>query len=168
MATAHLISLGHRRIAHLSAPGISAGRLREEGYRRAMAEHGLDIDPVWVMPGNFRTADSRQATHVLLRLPGRPTAVFAASDYSAFGALTACRDNGLSVPADLSVIGAGDIEGGANPYAFLTTIAWAREALGREAARLLLENISNPTRFKPVDIVFPPSLVVRQSTAPIK
>lgn len=165
IATAHLISLGHRRIAHLSGPGISTGRLREEGYRQAMQEHGLEVEPAWIVPGLFRTAESRQATHLVLRLPSRPTAIFAASDYSAFGALCACRDEGLSVPADISVIGAGDIEGASNPYAFLTSVTWAREALGREAARLLLENIADPVRFKPASIVYPPSLVLRQSTA---
>lgn len=166
IATEHLISLGHRRIAHLSGPSISNGRLREEGYRRALDAHGIKADPLWTAPGNFRTGESRQATQFLLQLPGRPTAIFAASDYSAFGALSACRDQGLEVPRDISVIGAGDIEGAANPYAFLTTVSWEREALGREAARLLLDNIADPLRFKPANVVFPPSLVIRQSTAP--
>jgi LacI family transcriptional regulator len=165
IATAHLISLGHRRIAHISGSEISAGRLREEGYRQAMTEHGLKVEPAWVVPGLFRTAESRQSTHSLLRLPNRPTAIFAASDYSAFGALSACRDEGLSVPADISVIGAGDIEGASNPHAFLSSVTWAREALGREAARLLLENIADAEHFKPARIVYPPALVLRQSTA---
>jgi LacI family transcriptional regulator len=166
IATEHLISLGHRRIAHLSGAGISTGRLREEGYRHAMGAHGMKADLQWIVAGNFRAEESRRATHFLLQLPNRPTAIFAASDYSAFGALSACRDNGLEVPRDLSVIGAGDIEGASNPYAFLTTITWAREKLGREAARLLMDSIADPVRFKPANIVFPPSLIVRQSTAP--
>ena len=152
IATEHLVSLGHRHIVHLCGKGTSVGRLREEGYRHALEAHGLKAENAWVVPGNLQIEDSRQAVGLLLRLDTRPTAIFGASDYSAFGALAACRELGLQVPRDVSVIGAGDIEGSSNPYAFLATVKWERETLGREAARLLLDMIADPIGTRPATI----------------
>ncbi len=166
IATEHLVSLGHRNIVHLCGKGTSVGRLREEGYRHALEAHGLRAENAWIVPGNFQIEDSRQAVRLLFHLDTRPTAIFGASDYSAFGALAECRELGLQVPRDVSVIGAGDIEGSSNPCAFLTTVRWEREALGREAARLLLDRIAGPVGTRPATIIFPPALVVRQSTGP--
>jgi DNA-binding LacI/PurR family transcriptional regulator len=96
-----------------------------------------------------------------------PTAVFAANDPMAIGALYACREAGLEVPAQMSVVGAGNIEGAHHPNPFLTTIDWPRQELGRAAATLLLEATSRKEVSKePPEIrVFPPRLLIRQSTA---
>lgn len=161
-ATEHLIELGHRKIAHLSGPDISPGRLRKEGYIRALRDHGLSLSRV--VPGNFRLEDSYEAAKTLLVPEDRPTAIFAASDYSAFGAVQACRDAGLGVPQDVSVIGAGNIEGSRHPNAFLSTVDWDRQEMGREAGSVLLGLIEGRTQ-NVVKKVFPPRLLVRQSTS---
>ena len=165
IATAHLIALGHRKIAHVRGPAITPGRLREKGYARTLRLHGCSENPSWVVTGNFQMEDSYAAAKSLLKLEDRPTAIFAASDYSAFGAVHACRDAGLRVPEDISVIGAGNIEGARHPNAFLSTVDWDRQEMGREAARLLLDLIEDPAQ-QPVKKAFPPRLLVRQSTAP--
>lgn len=108
--------------------------------------------------------DSYTATKNLLALKDRPTAIFAASDYSAFGAVQACRDAGLQVPRDISIVGAGNIEGERHPNAFLSTIDWDRQELGREAAKVLLDSIETQNR-RVTKKVFPPRLLIRQSTA---
>ncbi len=165
IATEHLISLGHRKIAHVRGPAISPGRLREEGYLSALRAHGLGEDRSWIVQGNFRVQDSYDATQFLLKLKDRPTAIFAGSDYSAFGVVQSCRDAGVAVPEDLSVIGAGNIEGNRHPNAFLSTVHWDRQEMGREAAKILLDLIEGRSQ-RAVKKVFPPQLLVRQSTAP--
>jgi LacI family transcriptional regulator len=164
IATEHLIGLGHRKIAHLRGAGVSPARLREQGYLRALRAHGLVENPSWILPGNFRLEDSYSAAKLLLQQDDRPTAVFAASDYSAFGVVQACRDAGLRVPEHISVIGAGNIEGSRHPNAFLSTVDWDREEMGREAAHVLLSLIEDRSH-KVVKKVFPPRLLVRQSTS---
>ena len=166
IATEHLICLGHMRIAHVCGPAISPGRLRKEGYLRALQSHALTVNPSWIVPGNFRMEDSYQAARFLLQLPDQPTAIFAGSDYGAFGAIQACRDAGYEVPRDISVIGAGNIEGDRHPNPFLSTVDWDRHELGREAARVLVGMIVSSGQARPMKRMFAPMLLVRQSTAP--
>jgi DNA-binding LacI/PurR family transcriptional regulator len=102
----------------------------------------------------------------LLALKPRPTAVFATNDPSAIGAIQACRDAGLRVPEDMSVVGAGAVEGPLTPLPFLTTVDWSRESLGSEAAELLLAAMDkNPTPAR--EFIAAPRLVIRRSTAPV-
>jgi LacI family transcriptional regulator len=163
LAARHLIAGGHRRIAFLAGPDVSAARLRKEGFLAALAEHGLELAEGYLEFGNFRFAESRAATQRLLELPARPTAIVAANDMSAFGAIRACREAGLRVPEDMSIIGAGNVEGDQHPNPFLTTIGWDRLEMGRQAARILLGHMGNP-KMEPVVHRFPPAVLVRHST----
>jgi LacI family transcriptional regulator len=167
IATEHLIELGHRKIAHVRGPGVSPARLREEGYLEALRGHGLAENEAWMVDGKFRVEDSYGAMKILMGMDDRPTAVFAASDYSAFGVVQACRDVGVRVPEDVSVIGAGNIEGSRHPNAFLSTVDWDRQEMGREAGKVLLELIEERSQ-KLVKKVFAPHLLVRQSTAVVR
>ena len=91
--------------------------------------------------------------------------MFAANDPMAIGAVYACRDAGLDVPRDISIVGAGNIEGIHHPNPLLTTLDWSREEVGRKSATILLELIRGPTRRDSAVAIFPPSMVVRQSIA---
>lgn len=164
MAADHLVALGHRRIAHIRGPKVSTAELRFVGFRDALARHGLPLTSRSVAVGSFDIAGGREAMRALLRQSPRPTAVFAANDPMAFGAVRACREASLRVPEDVSVFGAGNIEGDDHPRPFLTTSDWPRRDLGRAAAALLAQLIANP-RSAVRDVVFPPRLLVRQSTA---
>jgi LacI family purine nucleotide synthesis repressor len=101
----------------------------------------------------------------LLASERAPTAVFAGNDPMAVGAVCACRDAGIAVPEEMSIIGAGNIEGEHAPSPFLTTIDWPRVELGRNAATLLIAAIANPEQ-EPREEILPPRLLVRRSTAP--
>ena len=165
LATQCLIDLGHRRIAHILGSGISPGSLRRRGYLAALKEAGIPAGREYVTAGDFSLESGREAMRKLLELTPRPTAVFAANDPMALGAVYACRDFALNVPGDVSIVGAGNIEGPHHPNPFLTTIDWPREELGRVAAEMLLEAIRNPDRPAPAGKVFAPRLLIRQSTA---
>ncbi len=167
LATEHLIELGHRKIAHIQGPGISPACLRLNGYKEALKHHRIPLNSSWIVPGRFDIPSGREAMHKIIDSGSVPSAVFAANDPMAIGALYACRDAGLQVPGQISVVGAGNIEGAHHPNPFLTTIDWPRQELGRAAATLLLEATSRAEVSKePPEIrVFPPRLLIRQSTA---
>jgi DNA-binding LacI/PurR family transcriptional regulator len=92
-------------------------------------------------------------------------AVCAANDPAAMGAAEACLKAGLRVPQDVSIIGAGAIEGDHHPFPFLTTVSWSRKEIGREAARLLLANLAGK-QDKTEAVILPAELLVRRSTSP--
>lgn len=166
LATLHLVSLGHTRIAHIGGSRSSVGRLRAEGYRSAMEEHRLRPNPAWAIEGVSSVEAGLQAGMLLLQGKDRPTAIFAASDYVAFGVAKACAALNLAIPQDISLAGAGDIEGDQHPNPFLTTVRWDRHELGRQGAAILLEQIQGGRSARTRRVVFPPNLVIRQSSAP--
>jgi LacI family transcriptional regulator len=166
LATEHLIQLGHACIAHILGPAVSTGLLRYEGYLKAMKANGIAVNPEWIVQGSFDNDSGRQATTRLLALKERPTAIFAANDPSAIGVIEACREAGLRIPADISVVGAGNIEGAIHPSPFLTTADWPRLELGRAAAKMLLGMISPGQGSRSQRKIFSPRILVRQSAGP--
>ena len=167
MATDFLIRLGHRRIGHISGPDVSTGSLRRRGFLKALRKHGVAASKELVVQANFGIDEGREAMRKLLQLKPRPTAVFAANDPQALGAIYVCRDAGFRVPEDISIVGAGNIEGIYHPNPFLTTIDWPRQELGRVAARILLRTLEKGDRNPPEVHVFQPKLLIRHSTAPV-
>lgn len=118
LATEHLLSLGHRRIGHLTGdPMVATSLQRRQGYFDAMTAAGLEADPCWVIPADFDDETGFRAMQQVLSLPSdrRPTAVFCANDLCAGGALRAVREAGLRVPEDIALVGYDDTE-----YAVLT------------------------------------------------
>ncbi len=166
IATRHLIALGHRRIAHIQGPPVSTALIRYRGYLDALTTARIAVNEQWIVPGDFYIDSGRAAMKKLLKLAAPPTGIFAANDPMAIGAIYACREAGLRVPEDISIMGAGNIEGQHHPNPFVTTLDWPREELGRTAATLLLAAIDTPTRQLPTERVFEPRLLVRQSTGP--
>jgi LacI family transcriptional regulator len=139
--------------------------LRRTGFLKALRSHGLAGSKELVVQADFGIEEGQQAMKKLLQLREPPTAVFAANDPQAIGAIYACRDTGLRVPEDISIVGAGNIEGIYHPNPFLTTIDWSRQDLGNIAAKILLRAIEKRDRNRPEVHVFPPQLLVRHSTA---
>jgi DNA-binding LacI/PurR family transcriptional regulator len=166
-AVTHLLELGHRRIACLAWPaGSLTGNYRLEGYTQAMAGAGLAIDPDWLVRIENSYRDAYRATQHLLSLPSerRPTAVFAFSDLMAMGAMNAAADSGLAVGRDLAVVGFDDapVAGFLRPP--LTTIQQPVSAVGDRLVSILIDLIHNRVA-SPVQELFQPRLVVRESTA---
>lgn len=164
----HLLRLGHRRIAHVGAelePGLveSVVGARREAWATTLAEAGITVGPDWFASGGLQLVASRDAAERLLARPDRPTAIFAATDESAFGVLLAAQHLGIRVPEDLSVAGLDD-----HPFSAgygLTTVRQLPGEQGSRAAALLLADLG--VRRRAVSTApAPVELVVRTSTSP--
>lgn len=169
-AMAHLVELGHRRIAYVGGDTADAldftsplARLR--GYRGALELAGLPGDPALEIEEDWTVHGGIRAWASLADLKEQPTAVFAASDEMAIGLIHAARAAGLRVPEDLSVIGIDDHE--MAELFDLTTVAQPTEEQGRIAARQVLDAIgAGSEHWRPQQVVVPTRLLVRGSTAP--
>ncbi|MDQ1700981.1 MAG: LacI family transcriptional regulator [Frankiaceae bacterium] len=178
MAVDHLVGLGHRRIAVISArQDMLPAAQRHEGFCAAMARHGLDVPDGYVVSGDFFLESGHRAMQHLLRQPVLPTAVFAAGDQMAVGAMHAIYEAGLEVPGDISIVGFDDVEIAALVRPALTTISQDYLRMGRAAVTLLTDLISEDREYgrgtdappsvagrRPV--LVPGTLVVRTSTGP--
>ena len=170
LATEHLIGLGHRRIgfvgdAFTNPFGFTSSRDRFEGYRRAIAAARITADAEHVALGAHGRYEARDLSAQMLAARDRPTAIFAASDTQALGVLAAAQDLGLHVPDDLSVIGYDDIE--ACDFVGLTTVRQHLFESGRQGAQMLIAEI-NERAATPPEVVIPPEIVRRRTTAPRK
>jgi LacI family transcriptional regulator len=164
LAVRHFHERGHRRIATITGlldklPG--ADRLR--GYRGAIQELGLAYRDDYVAYGDFYTDSGRRAMEQLLALPEPPTAVFAASDMTALGAIRAAAEAGLSVPTDISVIGFDDIQLADHMNPPLTTVRQDKAGLGSAAGSAIARLAAGEQPSGPV--VLPVELVERGSSA---
>jgi LacI family transcriptional regulator len=164
LAVQHLHALGHRRIATVAgAENTRPGGDRVEGYRRALRELGLRYRPEYVVFGDFYLESGRRLAGQLLDLAEPPTAIVAASDMMALGALRAAAERGLGVPEQLSVIGFDDMQLAAHVHPPLTTLRQDKLGLGAEAGRALLARIDG-AEDEPLTITLPVELVARAST----
>lgn len=136
--TLHLVERGHRRIAMIAGRGGPQNR-RVDGYRASMIEAGLV--PTIVTDGGFTEAGGYRAARTLLSRPAAPSAIFAANDLMAIGAMTAAKQAGLTVPADLAVAGFDDIFAARLVTPALTTVSQFQYELGRAAAETLLDRL---------------------------
>lgn len=169
IATAHLIELGHRRIAFIGGPSeLSQVVDRQTGAHEAIAAAGLPPDAlVDIETRSLSFAAGRSAGEQLLGLPSgkRPTAAVCANDLVALGLLQHTISTGRSVPNDLAIVGYDDIDFAAAAAVPLTSVHQPRHKIGRTAARLLLDESTNP-QHQHERKLFGPHLVVRASTDP--
>jgi len=164
--TEHLLALGHQRIAMIKGPARSPlTRDRVAGYRDALQAAGVPFAEELLSPGNFSLQSGFQAAGDLLALPNPPTAIFCENDEMAIGAIQRIKQQGLRVPADISVAGFDDISFAAFTDPPLTTIAQPAEEFGRTAVRLLIDVLEGRLSKAP-KVILPFDLVVRASTGP--
>jgi LacI family transcriptional regulator len=140
IATEHLLSLGHKRIGFISGL-FEASAARVRGYKEALVNAGIPFDQNLVVAGDFLQPSGFNATIELLALANPPTAIFAANDLMAFGALEAIKEHGLRVPQDISVIGFDDIPMASQVFPPLTTIRQPLAEMGRAAVRMMLAKL---------------------------
>jgi DNA-binding LacI/PurR family transcriptional regulator len=162
LAVRHLLAAGRRRIATLTGPlDMAAGVGRLAGYRRALAEAGLEVDESLVARGDFGEPSGAAGAAVLLDRRPDLDAVFAASDPMAIGALRALAARGVRVPADVAVVGFDDSPSARHTSPLLTTVHQPVEEMGRQMVRLLTARMAH----RPVDlrVVLDAHLVVRES-----
>lgn len=162
----HLASLGHRRIAIIRGSDENfdaAERLR--GYRAAVRNLGLESDPALELPGDFTEAAGYAAAKFIVDVGLHPTAVFAANDCMAIGAMCALRDAGLAIPADIAVVGFDDIPTATYANPALTSVHVDIAELGQRATERLLAALDAPASHRPRRETVPTTLVVRRSCA---
>lgn len=164
----HLIELGHRRIAFLGGPQDHGSLMeRYRGYVQALTEAGLTVHSnlVTFCAPNFRVDDGHRATQELLQTARpRPTALFAANDGLAIGAIRAAQSMGLVVPKDLSVAGFDDIDAARLITPALTTVRVFKYEMGVEAGTRLIHMMQGNVT-KPLKLTLPTEIVYRESTA---
>lgn len=166
LAAAHLVALGHTRIAHISGPRtLQVGRERFEGFYQGMRAAGLEPDERWIEEGDWGCEEGYRAMKRMLRRRPYPTALFAASDRMAIGAMRAAHEAGLVVPDDLSVIGVDNIEVSAFITPPLTTIVQPYARMGTLAVQMLLDLLEDRLP-DPMRTFIQPELVERQSSGP--
>ena len=160
-AVRHLLSLGHRRIAYIHGSGGQICQERLEGYRLALSEAGIPFDAVLVDIGDFTKSGGYRAMNRILSR-ATPTAVFAASDMMAFGAMECLRDRGLHLPDDMAIVGFDDIDAASHVTPALTTVRQFGDRMGREAAETLLDFLEGRIE-KPHSTLVRTELVIRRS-----
>lgn len=163
LALEHLVGLGHRSIAHIAGPSASStGRARKAAFTELARTFGVKPAPV-VEAEAFTRAAGQAATEQLLKARARPTAIFAANDLIALGALDVLRRQGLRVPADISLVGHNDMPLVDLIDPPLTTVRVAVDQMSLQAAGLFIDHLQNP-QLAPSTRVLMPTLVVRAST----
>jgi LacI family transcriptional regulator len=165
-ATEYLLGLNHSRIGFIAGLyAASSARLR--GYKEALLNAGVPFDKTLVVQGNFLQPSGFAAMTKLLELSKPPTAIFAANDLTAFGAMEAIKEHGLRVPDDISVVGFDDIPMASQVYPPLTTVRQPLAEMGVAAVRMMiakLRGVEPPSK----RITLPTELVVRATTRDLK
>ncbi|HEX4310001.1 MAG TPA: LacI family DNA-binding transcriptional regulator [Acidobacteriaceae bacterium] len=163
---AHLKHLGHNKLGFIGGtPGLVTSRVRRESFLDAVVKQGLTSSDGWIVEGDYRIEGGSAAMARILARPDVPTAVVAANDLTAIGALRTAHQKGLRIPDDISIAGCDDISMSDIVYPPLTTLRISREEYARllfESLRAGSEDLTRPGR----NYVLSTSLVVRQSTGP--
>jgi DNA-binding LacI/PurR family transcriptional regulator len=164
-ATQHLLRMGHRQLAVITGPlHLTNAVERLKGFKRALAEANVPIEPEYIQEARFNRQSGYQAAKRLLRMLPRPTAIFACNDLMAMGVLLAARDLGLHCPEDISIVGFDDLDFAEFTAPALTSVHQPGYQLGTTAAHLLLDRIARSKR-PPRTITLPSELKIRHSVA---
>jgi LacI family transcriptional regulator len=168
LATNHLIEIGCKRIAHICGPNTSPGVRRSEGYKRALLSAGLKVVDDYTTVEHQADVGAKQhgadAMRRLLNLKNRPDGVFCFNDPLAIGAMNYALDQGLQIPGDIAIIGAGNLHYDDSLRISLSSIDQHSAKIGGEAARIALAILGAKIPPKPEAVVLQPELVVRRST----
>ncbi len=166
LATDYLIGQGHRRIAFLSGPPDHPDALqRLNGYKSALAAGRIAFTNRLVAHGDYSESGGLKAMTGLLDSRTEFTAVFAANDQTAFGAMLALHHRGLRIPRDVSLIGFDDLAASAFAIPPLTTVHRYIDEIGEGAAEAIVDLIERRT---PRAKVSSPTLAIRESTRPLR
>jgi DNA-binding LacI/PurR family transcriptional regulator len=165
LAVNHLLGLGHRQIAFVNyaSPEYHSVSNRERGWRHALAERGVAIDPAWVSYADISPQSGYVATRELLSRRVKFSALFAGNDTIAFGALRALDEAGMRVPHDVAVVGYDDIPLAAFASPPLTTMRSDPAGQGKQAVQALLSQMNRKTPGTQMHEERPASLVIRES-----
>ena len=160
-----LISLGHTAIAFIEGDQAASDR-RREGYERALKAHRIPVDPTLVVAGSFDFEAGVTAAQQLFDRPHPPTAIFAANDDMALGALTEAQRRGIAVPHDVAIVGFDDSRAATLVWPELTTVRQPLAEMAMAAVDMLLSGEARLDTNHPAPVrVLPHEVIVRGSTA---
>ncbi|WP_245590494.1 LacI family DNA-binding transcriptional regulator [Aneurinibacillus terranovensis] len=163
-ATEYLLDQGHKRIGIITGPlEVIVSRDRVKGYRQALLLRDIPVQDFFIQEGDFSVKSGYDIMMKFLASEQKPTAIFASSDAMALGALKACKNKGLRVPDDISIIGFDDIPLCTLVEPELTTISQPKYEMGCQAMKMLL-NIIDKNDLQQKQIVLPHKLIIRQTT----
>lgn len=163
--TKHLLSLGHRIITMLAGPkSVSTAVDRVSGYCRAMREAGLEVCDSQVFWGGFTQESGFALTKQALSASPRTTALFAANNFVAIGAIQALQELNIRVPEDIALVAVDDIPPAFTAHPFLTVAAQPAREMGQQAARLLLERVRGQSDQPYRQIVLSTEMIIRTSS----
>ncbi|MCO5066645.1 MAG: LacI family DNA-binding transcriptional regulator [Rhizobiaceae bacterium] len=165
-ATEHLLDLGHERIALLTGqPQILPARERIRGYRAAFEKRGLKVDEKMIHTGSFLSADGFRTSSMILGSRTPPTAIIAGGIEMLSGVIRAVRARNLSIPDDISIIGAGQSELAEFHVPAISIEGWDHGEMGSIAASLLLDRMLDRVDAEPRHVVLPTTFTARGSTS---
>jgi DNA-binding LacI/PurR family transcriptional regulator len=167
-AVNYLISLGHKKIAHISGDLVTqAAAQRYEGYKRALKKNNIALGEECLFKTDYSRGQARQAAERLVKMPNPPTAVFVASDSMALEVMTVVRESGKEIPRDLSIVGFDDNPSGLYGPVALTTVRQPLIKMAEESVKEL-NRLMSDKKSKVKKIILPAELVIRESCQPIK
>lgn len=167
MATEHLLKQGHEKIAFMGGNmEEQTGRERFLGYRDAIIDAGLRINEKYILQSNYTESGGYTCTRELLKRESLPSAIVAANDLMAIGAMSALEESGLRIPDDMAVVGMDNTQSAIRVTPKLSSVAMMQEKIGRNAAQILMDNILNENSEKK-RVRLLPRLVVRDSSVQI-
>ena len=169
-ATKHLIEQGCKRIAHLSNNrSLEIFKNRYLGYKQAIIDHGLEFDEDLVIETFSKVSEGRKTVKKLLKMKNPPDAIFSSSDFSALGAIQEIKDQGLSIPKDISVVGFSNEPFTKFMELSITSVDQSPIEMGRIAAKVFLKEVDSKTLNKVSEkIVLQPELIIRDSSLKVK
>ncbi|GAD88911.1 ribose operon repressor [Vibrio halioticoli NBRC 102217] len=167
LAGQHLIAHGHHKIGCITGPTSRyQAQMRFTGFKKALSEAGISLNPDWVEEGNFECNGGYDALQKIIQKPEQPSALFVCNDMMAMGAINAAHEHGISVPNDLSIIGYDDVHLAKFITPSLTTIHQPKFRLGKAAVEAVLQKINKSD--EPYKVVqLEPKLVVRNTVKTI-
>lgn len=162
-AVDHLAKLGYKRIAYISGQlQIPSSRYREEGYRLALEENGIEFDSNLVKYGDSKHQSAVELCDELLRLPNPPDAIFTGNNLITLGALETIHKRGLHIPGDVAIIGFDDMYWSISLNPPLSAVRQPAYEIGRRAGELLIQRISDPKR-STIQMTMNTELIIRKS-----
>jgi LacI family transcriptional regulator/LacI family repressor for deo operon, udp, cdd, tsx, nupC, and nupG len=164
LATEHLVNQGYKRIAYISGLlSIPSSRFREQGYRRALKDNGLEFDSDLVRYGNSKHQSGVELCEELLNLKNPPDAIFTGNNLITLGALETIHSRSLNIPDDIAIVGFDDMYWASSLNPPLTAVRQPAMEIGRRAGELLIQRINDPLR-SPIQMMLNVELITRHST----
>lgn len=167
-AVNYLISLGHKRIAHITGDlATQSAEKRLEGYRDALKEKGIPIKEEYILKTDYSRGQARSSAEKLFKMPDSPTAVFVASDSMALEVMAVARELGKNIPVDLSIVGFDDNPSGLYGPVALTTVSQPLIKMAEEGVKELNRLMNSKESAAAKKVILPTELIVRESCRPL-